>query len=113
MGRGLLLNGQIAQAMLRSDGEVVRPHLEISGQEKVMGASDFDLRCERDMCSAFGDWRASTVLCACGTLIRLDREMVRLRRSMGKPVECRQCRNRRIAREREEMGRDFYGPEEP
>jgi hypothetical protein len=113
MGRGLLLNGQLAQAMLRSDGAVVRPHLEISDQEKVIGVSDFDLRCERDMSSVFGYWRASTVLCSCGNLVRLDRETVQRHRAMGKPVECRQCRNRRIAREREELERDFYGPEEP
>jgi len=106
-----LLNDQLAQATLRSDGEEMRPHLEVHLRERTLV-----LPCqateERSHCtSPFGDWLGAIVLCSCGSMVRLDQATVHRRRMLGKPVECHHCRNRRVALEKEEMDSEFYGRE--
>jgi hypothetical protein len=106
-----LLNDQLAQATLRSDGEEMRPLLEVHLRERTLV-----LPClageERGLCtSLFGDWHGATVLCSCGSLVRLDQAAVHRRRMLGKPVECHHCRNRRVAMEKEELDMDFYDRE--
>lgn len=106
-----MLNGQLAQATLRSEGEGFRPHLEVHLRERTLV-----LPCladeERGHCtSLFGDWHSATVLCACGNLVRLDQATVHRRRVLGKPVECHHCRNRRVALEKEELDNEFFDRE--
>ncbi|MCG7844103.1 MAG: hypothetical protein MIO90_01575 [Methanomassiliicoccales archaeon] len=100
--------GQIAQAILRSDGEVLRPHLEVRIRERVLIMPEVDMEEHSSFHSMFGEWRGATVLCACGALVRLDQGSVYRRRTMGKPVECRTCRNQRVAMELENLDNEFY-----
>jgi hypothetical protein len=106
-----LLNGQIAQAMLRSDGGVLKPHLEVPARERVLVVPDLDVELHANSKSVFGEWRGSTVLCACGALVRLDHGSVWRRRMMGKPVECQHCRNQRVAMEKEDLDIEYYDRE--
>lgn len=106
-----MLNGQIAQAMLRSDGEVLRPHLEVRVRERVLLMPELDVEEHASFQSMFGDWHGATVLCACGTLVRLDQASVYRRRMMGKPVECQHCRNQRVAAELEDLDNEYYDRE--
>ncbi len=52
------------------------------------------------------------ILCLCGVIAEVDLKMAKTKMSLGKTVECRTCRNARIAREREEMERHFSGEED-
>ncbi len=67
-----MLNGQIAQAMLRLDGEAPRPHLEVPIREHILIVPELEMEVQSNYASLFGDWRGSTVLCACGALVHLD-----------------------------------------
>jgi hypothetical protein len=51
-------------------------------------------------------------LCGCGELVDLDTDIVLRKRILGKRVECVNCRNRRIALERDELDRHYLGLEE-
>jgi len=57
----------------------------------------------------FGPNSMNKALCGCGAIADLDAEVVRMKRNLGKRVECTRCRNDRIAREREEIERHFLG----
>jgi hypothetical protein len=50
------------------------------------------------------DAPTSKALCACGALVEIDRSVLKTKKALGKPVECRRCRNERVAR-------DLEGPE--
>jgi hypothetical protein len=52
------------------------------------------------------------ILCSCGAIAEIDSAMVSTKNGLGKMVECRVCRNRRIAREFQEMEHHFNGGEE-
>jgi hypothetical protein len=43
----------------------------------------------------------SRALCACGALVDMDRNVLKTKRALGKPIECRRCRNERVARDLE------------
>ena len=47
------------------------------------------------------------VLCSCGAIAEVDLGIASKKMSLGKALECRTCRNERIAREREELERHF------
>ncbi|MGI6472274.1 MAG: hypothetical protein ACOX1N_04335 [Candidatus Methanomethylophilaceae archaeon] len=49
------------------------------------------------------------VYCECGRLVWLDRTAMNLKLSMGKPLECSRCRNKRISEEIELLDRHFNG----
>jgi hypothetical protein len=49
------------------------------------------------------------VLCKCGAVAEVDRSISKTKKNLGKMVECRHCRNLRIAREKVELDADFYG----
>ena len=49
----------------------------------------------------FGPYLIGKVLCDCGELAVLDEEVILRKKLLGKSVECRACRNRRIAEELE------------
>jgi hypothetical protein len=51
----------------------------------------------------------SRILCPCGAVVELDRSVVGIKHKLGKMVECRKCRNARIAREKEEEDIAFTG----
>ncbi|MDD1772019.1 MAG: hypothetical protein LUQ09_03780 [Methanomassiliicoccales archaeon] len=100
-------NENIAQATLNFGGEVLEPRLDIRG--RVGMALPYDIHTEKSAGSRslFGEWRGATVLCACGSLVRLDQSAVNRRRQMGKPVECRHCRNRRVAMEHADLDNEY------
>ena len=54
----------------------------------------------------------SRVLCSCGDTADLDRSTVGIKHKLGKMVECRKCRNARVAREKEEEDIAFNGIKE-
>ncbi len=49
------------------------------------------------------------VYCSCGSIVDLDRNFIDLKRSLGKPIECVSCRNRRINEDIEALDRHFLG----
>jgi len=49
------------------------------------------------------------ILCSCGAIAEVDSAMVSTKNDLGKTVECRVCRNKRIARELDEIDRHFNG----
>jgi len=59
----------------------------------------------------FGPYSMNKALCGCGALADLDSEVVKRKKGLGKRVECVNCRNRRIAMERELLDRQFQGLE--
>jgi len=107
-----LLNGQLAQATLRSEGEDLRPNLEVPLRERTLVLPLFTFENGNSVSSPFGEWQSITVLCACGALVHLDKGVVHRRRMLGKPVECHRCRNRRVAMEKEDLDNEFFGSEE-
>jgi hypothetical protein len=60
----------------------------------------------------FGPYHKNKVLCACGSIADIDSGVLSTKRGLGKRVECRACRNRRIALEHETIERHFLGLEE-
>jgi len=48
------------------------------------------------------DAPTSKALCACGALMEMDRSVLKTKRALGKQVECRRCRNERVARDLDE-----------
>jgi hypothetical protein len=52
------------------------------------------------------------VYCNCGRIVWLDRSSMILKLSMGKSLECMQCRNRRISEEIDSVDRHFRGEDE-
>ncbi len=53
-----------------------------------------------------------SVYCQCGRIVVLDRAGMKLRLSLGKELECMQCRNARISSEIDAMNNHFDGVEE-
>ncbi|MGD1060302.1 MAG: hypothetical protein ABR879_02465 [Methanomassiliicoccales archaeon] len=51
----------------------------------------------------FGDTPRRKVLCICGAIADFDSAMASTKKGLGKAVECRACRNRRIAQEKEAL----------
>jgi hypothetical protein len=60
----------------------------------------------------FGPYPRSKALCSCGEIAEMDSSVVRLKRRLGKDIECRTCRNERIAKELEALELHFSGQEE-
>ncbi|MDD1769990.1 MAG: hypothetical protein LUO79_02795 [Methanomassiliicoccales archaeon] len=57
----------------------------------------------------FGDTPRRKVLCSCGAIADFDSAMASRKKGLGKVVECRACRNRRIAQEMEELTVHYCG----
>ncbi len=66
-------------------------------------------RISGDKMTVFGQYNKNKALCACGCIADLDSKSVGTKRRLGKRVECMACRNKRIAREHEDMERHFLG----
>ncbi len=60
----------------------------------------------------FGPYSMNKGLCSCGELTDIDSEVLRRKVELGKRVECRMCRNRRIAREHEQLELHYLGLDE-
>jgi hypothetical protein len=60
----------------------------------------------------FGPYSMNKALCSCGELTDVDSEVFRRKSNLGKRVECRECRNQRIAREHDQLEMHFLGIEE-
>lgn len=59
-----------------------------------------------------GSYPKSKALCSCGEIAEMDSSIVRLKRRLGKDIECRSCRNQRIAREHEILDMHFSSQDE-
>jgi len=59
----------------------------------------------------FGDTPRRKILCSCGAIADFDSAMASRKRSLGKVVECRACRNQRISHEMDELQSHFLGLE--
>jgi len=59
----------------------------------------------------FGDTPRRKILCSCGAIADFDSAMASRKRSLGKAVECRACRNERISHEMEDLNAQFLGLE--
>ena len=57
----------------------------------------------------FGDSPRRKVLCSCGAIADFDSAMASRKKVLGKIVECRTCRNRRIAEEMEAVDAHYNG----
>lgn len=61
----------------------------------------------------FGPNSMNKALCwRCGDLVDLDTDSIRRKRNLGKRVECVNCRNYRIALERDKLDKQFYAMED-
>ena len=73
--------------------------------------SDSDITTFKD--GGMGPWEEligsskNKVFCTCGAIADLDSTVVNLKKKLGKDVECRHCRNRRISKELKEL-RELY-----
>jgi len=57
----------------------------------------------------FGPYSKNKALCGCGALMDIDAEVQRRKLNLGKRVECRECRNRRIAQEHDDLEKHYLG----
>jgi hypothetical protein len=57
----------------------------------------------------FGESPKRKVLCLCGAIADVDSRMASTKKKLGKSVECRSCRNERIAQEMAELRSHFTG----
>lgn len=57
----------------------------------------------------FKDSPKRKVLCLCGAIVDIDSAIASTKKRLGKSVECRCCRNERIAQEMEELRSHFNG----
>jgi len=87
----------------------------ISDRKVQIDTCNTDIRYLREKSmNSFGNlFGASTnkVFCTCGAIADLDSSAVSLKRRLGKEVECRHCRNIRIAEEQREL-KELYSEEE-
>jgi hypothetical protein len=57
----------------------------------------------------FGETTKRKILCSCGAIAEIDQGIAANKMMLGKAMECRTCRNERIARERDELEQHFSG----
>ncbi len=57
----------------------------------------------------FGESPKRKVLCLCGGIADVDSGIASTKKRLGKSVECRSCRNERIAQEIEDLRSHFAG----
>ena len=60
----------------------------------------------------FGESPKRKVLCLCGAIADVDSGVASTKKRLGKSVECRSCRNERIAQEMEDLKSHFSGDDE-
>ena len=57
----------------------------------------------------FGESPKRKVLCLCGAIADIDSGIASTKKRLGKSVECRSCRNERIAQEMEDLRSHYAG----
>jgi len=92
----------------------LEPKLELNSQweirkQEATKPSQFTIA--NDL-AVFGAVPTAKVLCRCGAIAEMDRTILSTKRSLGKTVECRRCRTNRIAREKEELDKEYFGIQE-
>ncbi len=60
----------------------------------------------------FGESPKRKVLCLCGAVADVDSRIASTKKRLGKNIECRSCRNERIAQEMEELRSHFSSENE-
>jgi hypothetical protein len=109
----VLVNNQTAQALFRNPSLTdLEPRLELKltmGRSVLEQSRMAEPRVRNEETIMFSAGPTSRVLCRCGAVAEMDRTVVGTKRGLGKTVECRRCRNLRIAREREELDHEFNG----
>jgi hypothetical protein len=114
VGRDKLYNDQIAEAVFGRGVDMIEPRIEILGRgdefmfttgSKVIPRGSSGMLMVEPMAT-------SRILCLCGAVVELDRSSVGIKHKLGKTVECRKCRNARIAREKDEEDIAFSGIKE-
>lgn len=118
-------NRRVAEAMTGSS-VVPSGNTRSNEQEKLRTAQDigqmrFDL-IQQHLSSAhrfsasyelmFGSYQKSKALCSCGKIVEMDSTVVRLKRRLGKEIECRTCRNERIGKDFEALETHSRGEED-
>jgi hypothetical protein len=114
VGRDRLYNVQLAEAAFGHRVDKIEPTFGILGRrDEFMPAIRGQTRCaEPSEVLMLEHVETSRVLCSCGAVTELDRSVVGIKHKLGKTVECRKCRNARIAREKEEEDIAFTGIKE-
>jgi hypothetical protein len=109
-----LYNDQLADAVFGRGADKIEPKIDVlGGREEYAPAT----RCKSRPTGPSGMLMAepvptSRILCSCGAVVELDRSVVGIKHKLGKTVECRRCRNARIAHEKEEEDIAFNGVKE-
>ena len=109
-----MYNDQLADAVFGRGADKIEPKMEVlGGRDEFMST----MRCKTRPSGPSGTLMVepiatSRVLCSCGAVVELDRSVVGIKHKLGKTVECRKCRNARIAREKEEEDLAFTGIKE-
>jgi hypothetical protein len=57
----------------------------------------------------FGESPKRRVLCLCGAVADVDSRIANTKKRLGKSIECRSCRNERIAHEMDDLRSHFSG----
>jgi len=111
VGRDSLYNEQLADAVFGRGADKIEPEIEVlGGRDDFMPTMRYKTRPSGPSGTLTVEPIAtSRVLCSCGAVVELDRSMVGIKHKLGKTVECRKCRNVRIAREKEEEDIAFTG----
>jgi hypothetical protein len=114
VGRDRLYNDQLAEAVFGRGADRIEPRIDVlGGQDEI---SPIMRPTSRSVALSsmltIEPMATSRVLCSCGAVVELDRSMVGIKHKLGKTVECRRCRNARIAREKEEEDIAFTGIKE-
>ena len=109
-----MYNHQIAEAMFGREAVRIEPRIDILGhRDEFKPISGLKARLKGPSGTLMVEPIAtSRVLCSCGDTVELDRSTVGIKHKLGKMVECRKCRNARIAREKEEEDIAFNGIKE-
>ena len=105
------MNRQTANAL---DGKMDAHHVERTAASRLSCDQGMSMSAKHHSHSIstrgqgmFGETPKRKVLCPCGAIAEVDSAMVSTKNGLGKIVECRCCRNRRIAHEFDEMDRHF------
>ncbi len=106
-----MYNDQLAEAVFGRGADRIEPRIDILGcGDEFM----FTTVTKGNSLGSSGGLMVepvatSRILCLCGAVVELDRSAVGIKHKLGKTVECRKCRNARIAREKEEEDMAFSG----
>jgi hypothetical protein len=107
----LHITGRLADAMTIDGSRLMKEsYSEAKSPRSDLACSSASLsRRPSPFIMQFGNRPKRKVLCSCGVISEVDQGVAIKKLSLGKALECRTCRNERIARERDELERHFTG----